>query len=83
MSGYATSAVALTITLALCGCAANPAPKPTSAAQNVSTGSRLPGGPACVASPCRTYTQDDIQRTGQTTVAGALSLLDPAVTVTH
>ncbi len=29
------------------------------------------------------YTQDDLQKTGRTTAAGALSQLDPAVTITH
>jgi hypothetical protein len=83
MTGYSISAVALMIGVALCGCAANQAAKPVSMAGNVSTGSRLPGGTGCGASPCRTYTQDDIQRTGRTTVAGALGMLDPSVTITR
>ena len=88
MSGYSSGAAALMIAVALCGCATNQTPKPNSTprpgstAADVSMGSRLPGATGC-ASPCRTYTQDDIKRTGQTTVAGALGLLDPAVTITH
>jgi len=31
----------------------------------------------------RSYSSDDIKRTGKTTVAGALPLLDPAITVHH
>ena len=49
---------------------------------SVATASRLPPKPGdCSAAPGRTYSQDDVQRTGQTTVGGALQLLDPSITV--
>jgi hypothetical protein len=73
--------IALSAAFALCGCATTKAPTP-SLACNTTTGSRLPDGGAC-ASPTRVYTQQDLQSTGRTTVAGALDYLDPALTVTH
>lgn len=44
------------------------------------TGSRIPG--ACTG-PGHSYSQTDIANTGETTVAGALRLLDPTLTVNH
>ena len=71
--------------LALAACATHPAP-PTTAA----TGSQSPAQP-CTAmnartdAPCtgtgRTYSQQDIQRTGQQNVGPALQMLDPSITV--
>ena len=52
----------------------------TSCGQN-STASRIPN--QCSASPVRTYSQEDVQRTGQTDVANALQMLDPSITVHH
>jgi hypothetical protein len=47
------------------------------------TGSRiLPDGSACAATG-RSYSSEDISRTGATTSAGALQLLDPSITVRH
>ena len=43
------------------------------------TGSRIPERSGCVSG--RSYSQADIAGTGQTTAAGALGLLDPALTV--
>lgn len=43
------------------------------------TGSRVPDPRGCVSG--RSYSQSDIAGTGQTTAAGALGLLDPALTV--
>jgi len=37
----------------------------------------------CSASPVRTYSQDDVQRTGQPDVANALQMLDPSISVHH
>ena len=34
-------------------------------------------------SPKRTYSQKDIERTGQTNVGDALQMLDPSITVHH
>jgi hypothetical protein len=45
------------------------------------TGSRIPvNGRSCSAIG-RSYTIDDIRRTGATTVGGALRLMDPSITV--
>lgn len=35
--------------------------------------------PECANAPGRSYTQEDLQRTGQTNVADALRMLDPSV----
>jgi hypothetical protein len=66
---------------------AAPQPKKDSAtAQNPSclthTGSRIDGKGRCRGTG-RSYTSDDLKRTGKTTVAGALPLLDPSITVHH
>jgi hypothetical protein len=46
-----------------------------------STGSRIPAtGTDCMATG-RAYSNEDLQRTGATSVAGALPLMDPALTV--
>jgi hypothetical protein len=85
MTRNSISIIALFAAAALCGCATtsgNQAPKPTPTACNTSTGSRLPAGPGC-ASPGRTYTQTDLNQTGQTTVAGALGMVDPSLTISH
>jgi len=37
----------------------------------------------CTSSPVRSYSQDDVQRTGQTDVGDALKMLDPSITVHH
>jgi hypothetical protein len=73
--------IAFSAAWALCGCAtmSHPTSEPM-ACNMISTGSRLPDGMGC-ASPGRTYTQDDLTRTGQPTVAGALPMLDPALMI--
>ena len=59
---------------------------PTAAADNPScltqTGSLVSAKGKCRGAG-RSFTNDDIKRTGKTTVAGALPLLDPAITVHH
>lgn len=77
------------LALAVCGCAttSNPPPKtagPVPSTCLTSTGSRIPPGPdtRCMAFG-RSYSQTDIDQTGQTTAAGALRYLDPSVTITH
>jgi hypothetical protein len=48
-----------------------------------STGSRIPvTGTDCTATG-RSYSNQDLQRTGATSVAGALPLMDPSLTVVH
>ncbi len=48
----------------------------------VSTGSRI-SAPGDCAGFGRSYSQEDMKRTGGTTVGGTLSLLDPTLTVSH
>jgi hypothetical protein len=48
------------------------------------TGSRIPRPVGqCSPSPVRTYSQADIDRTGQTDTGDALQQLDPSITVHH
>jgi len=66
---------------------AKPKPeKPAAAAQNpncfTQTGSRISAKGKCRGTG-RSYTNDDIRRTGATTVGEALPLLDPSITVHH
>jgi hypothetical protein len=71
-------------------CASTPTPRTqTAAAANsgevrpdcIKTGSRIAAKPGeCSAAPGRSYSQDDILRTGQTDVAHALQQLDPSIT---
>jgi hypothetical protein len=66
---------------------ATPQPgKSSAAADNPSclthTGSRIGGKGKCRATG-RSYTSEDLKRTGKTTVGGALPLLDPSLTVHH
>jgi hypothetical protein len=66
---------------------AAPQPKKQSApAQDSScladTGSRISSKGKCRGTG-RSYTSEDISRTGATTVGGALRLLDPSITVHH
>jgi hypothetical protein len=80
------AAGALLAALSMYGCATNP--PPTAAARPstclTSTGSRIP---ADRSTPCtaygQTYSRTAIDQTGKTTVAGALGLLDPSLTITH
>jgi hypothetical protein len=51
---------------------------------SVASASRLASKPGeCSATPGRTYSQEDVQRTGQTNVGDALQMLDPSITVHH
>ena len=48
------------------------------------TASRIPLRPGeCSSSPGRTYSDKDMERTGQTDVGDALQMLDPSITVHH
>jgi hypothetical protein len=81
---------ALLAALSICGCATTNSPNTAGGAARpptclTSTGSRIPAGPDneyCTATG-RSYSQTDIDRTGKTTVAGALGNLDPSLTITH
>jgi hypothetical protein len=85
-----TSAIALFLMLSACiATTTSDKPNTTSAAtrQNpaclTQTGSRIPdNGTNCSAS-ARSYSRDDINRTGATTAGDALPLLDPSITVHH
>jgi hypothetical protein len=48
-----------------------------------STGSRIPPGDSYCTGLGSSYSSEDINRTGKTTVGDALPLLDPTVTVRH
>jgi len=66
---------------------ATPQPeKHSAAAENPSClthiGSRIGAKGKCRGTG-RSYTSDDLKRTGKTTVGGALPLLDPSITVHH
>jgi hypothetical protein len=48
------------------------------------TASRIPARPGdCSATPGRTYSNEDVERTGQTNVGEALQMLDPSISVHH
>lgn len=73
----------LCMTMTLAACASTTPTARTAAAdcgQN-STASRIPH--QCATSPVRTYSQEDVERTGQTDVGNALQMLDPSITVHH
>lgn len=83
-------ALPLVAALLLAACAATPpSPDPTKTAANAKppagcvgqTATRIPvkDDKSC-AGFGSTYTQQDIQNTGQTTVGGALPMMDPAIT---
>ena len=74
----------------LAGCStAKPVATPDSRTANVAchedaTGSHLQSQEGkCTSSPVRSYSQDDVQRTGQTDVGDALRMLDPSVSIHH
>jgi hypothetical protein len=72
----------------LTGCATQSQPQRTASAQGKAgcvsdTGSRLQHSPGSCIAAGRTYSGDDLQRTGEANVGEALQKLDPAVTVQH
>jgi hypothetical protein len=86
-----TSAIATVLILAACAATtADVKPKAGTSdavAQNPAclseTGSRMAGNDANCSAIGRSYSSDDINRTGSTTVGEALRLLDPSITVHH
>ena len=60
--------------------------KHSAAAENptclTQTGSRIAGKGKCRGTG-RSYSSDDLRRTGDATVGGALRLLDPSITIHH
>jgi hypothetical protein len=91
MITHLRTASAIAAVLVLTACAANTAVKPNPAAaalvQNAAcspqSSSRIAANPANCAGFDRSYSSDDITRTGATTTGDALRLLDPAITVHH
>jgi hypothetical protein len=76
------------LALTAAGCAVSPetrlaaqAPKPTSLDCLQSTGTRIKlGERECSAATGRSYSKDDLDRTGAATTAEALRRLDPSIT---
>jgi outer membrane cobalamin receptor len=69
-----------------CSSAGKPVLADAKAAQPcvVSSASRIPErSDQCSVTPGRAYTQQDIERTGQTNVGDALQMLDPSISVHH
>jgi uncharacterized lipoprotein YajG len=91
MTTYLRTLTTIASLLVLAACAANTAgvkPKaaaPEAVAQNPAcqseTGSRISGTNANCSAIVRSYTHDDISRTGSTTVGEGLRLLDPSITI--
>ena len=90
MTTYLRAASAISSILVLSACAVNTAgvkPKvgASALAQNpvclTQTGSRITGNNANCSVFGRSYSSDDISRTGSTTADEALRLLDPSITV--
>ncbi len=81
--------IAAAFALSLSACATQPAAQSANATAKAqpppgcvaTTGTAIPVSPGTCAGFGNTYTQQDIARTGQTSVAGALSVLDPALSV--
>ena len=92
MVTYLRTVTSIAALLALAACAANTASvKPVAATpalgQNPAcapqSSSRIDAGPTNCPGFGRSYSSDDITRTGATTTGDALRLLDPAITVHH
>jgi hypothetical protein len=88
-----TLSVGAALVALLAACATGPHAPPGAAAQSAkqmpppgcvaTTGSTLPARSTSCAGPGSTYSSDDLQRTGATTVPDALRRLDPDLIVTH
>jgi hypothetical protein len=93
MNTYLCNSSAIAATLILAACAATTAdvhPKTEASAavaQNpaclTQTGSRIAGDGKHCSAFGRSYSSTDIDRTGSTTAADALRLLDPSITTRH
>jgi hypothetical protein len=83
------SAIATALVLAACATTPNVKPNATSAAltQNpacvTQTGSHIAGNRADCAAFGRSYSRDDIDRTGKVDLGDALQTLDPTITIHH
>jgi outer membrane cobalamin receptor len=79
---------AIAAALLLAGCSAanlKPQPHPASASNDGAcvTASRITSSSEPCSAAGRAYTDKDIQRTGATTAAEALRLLDPSITISR
>jgi hypothetical protein len=88
MTAYKQIASALIAGMTLCGCATTKPPASAATVNDSSclkeTGSRIPLGPGKCRGFGRSYSSQDIERTGVvTSAADALALLDPSITVRH
>jgi outer membrane murein-binding lipoprotein Lpp len=92
MTTHLRVAAAITTALLLAGCAATtPNVKPTATTAAVTqnpaclsqTGSRIPGDRGDCQAFGRSYSGEDIDRTGKVNAGDALQLLDPSITVHH
>lgn len=88
MTTYLRAASVIPSILILSACAVNTAgvnPKASALAKNPAcltrTGSRIGGNDANCSAFGRSYSSDDIHRTGATTVDEALRLMDPSITI--
>ena len=79
---HVTAATAAALILAACAAPATRtvAEMPVCPTQ---TGSRIAGDAVHCSAVGRSYTHDDISRTGSTNAGDALRLMDPSVTVRH
>jgi hypothetical protein len=90
MAAYLRAASAIATLLLCVGCAATTV-KPTAAASALAqnpaclthTGSRIASENANCSAVGRSYSSDDIDRTGAATAGDALRLMDPSITVHH
>jgi hypothetical protein len=69
--------------LVLFGCAATTANVAKNPNCLTETGSNIPAAKSDCREFGRSYTKEDIARTGATSAAGAVGLLDPSITVHH
>jgi len=90
MAAYLRIAGVIVAGVTLFGCATttpNAKAKPATAAVAkdptclTETGSRITTGPSKCRGYGRSYSNEDIERTGQTSAADALALVDPSITV--
>jgi hypothetical protein len=84
---FKTLCFCLAVSLAACSTTGTRAPATARTAVAAcppnTTASRIQRPNECSASPIRTYSQEDVQRTGQPDVGNALQMLDPSISVHH
>jgi hypothetical protein len=87
MAAYLRIAGVMIAGMTLLGCATTKPSKPAAVANDPScladTGSRISPAPGKCRGVGRSYSEQDIDRTGQTSAGNALGLLDSSITVHH